>query len=1143
MANYYKLKIYQRGQNEEPESPTEKSTFYIEGSVTSDATTLLNVIPTNTEIQLILNSLEYTKELYRPSSADVVIQASSNKVGSGDIVKAVMDCFRDKSAEISVSDKDGITADSDYFLGKDFLVYSVQPHYEADSSSGIKIDVKLYSRDILLTEDKFSHCYLNKKLGRDIIEGSLKAEGMLADLDIKYNVGESRLQVLKIGEKTEIIQPYRVQYNEDFYSFISRLAGRCGEFLYFEDGQLCFGIPSGSVSTLKDSTNIKSIRYPQMVKSTLKVRSFYRDYQKDDKAVKSNELVFNEDSSYDEYFDVFDKSELPDSFMDELLFGPFIKLILSGLVPALFSDLTNHRKYLTTLGLTKWASESAMEVGKVAAKSAYINDVFEENVFSNSEKNTDSFKSTEQSAENKLSQFSSVTGYEKLFASYYSEVKSAEKDVKDSIICLEVVANSTDCRLALGDRVKLNSDSTEYIVCKVSGTAGWERNSCDDEDAPAIVFNDRQYVEIVPKKSIPITADSTTKVSIYLPPYEEGPASVASAQMAVVEDAADPRYLGRVRIKYPWQSESEKASPWVRFISPMASKNGANAHFRLTKGDEVMVDYIGGNIERPYVIGALYNKDVKPNKYLYTPYDRAIISETGERLEIQRGNYDQLLTDLVPLYGYVMPFIPAATHGMKDGLDNASTIGEYLKTAHGKVILSDTFGFWTFEGDTAARSVTIDSMLGKVTISAMTGINISAPLGDITIEGKNINIKASNNITIESGLEIRNEREKNATRGAVSGAGTIVAEVATDCLADLLASKLDYSILRSIAEAIVAPMEGTLKIKSNRYLNLEAGSGSAYDLDAGTSRGFISKELRAKTKAADSLNTGSAGSVVVLNLYDIKVSVESAFNGLAVKHHSAFVALSSLKQYIAGNKDYKFPLSADDTQKKAKTEELFQVIDSSTVQNAVKKWPTADIDVFNTYMGFLIDAFQKAKHFWTSLEEVRSADKVLVYGTSNINISDKLYSELKEIFDNKFEDFTDEQKCAEKKKYARRALYAYYLSKIKLEGVVSALSEAAAADDKQWEQAVRTMYVKEMPSVGAQIANKFASHGWSFVDYDKYQSESYIKYPTARGKILFSQELGRCFEINNNGTIHVENISNHLLALQRALLEDNNWIA
>lgn len=1142
MGNYYKLKIYQRGQEKEPETPNEKSTFYVESSTAFNADALLNVLPTNTDILLVLKSLEYKKELYKPSCADVLIQTNARRVSNGDIVKAVMECFRDKSAEISMSDKDAITADTDYFLGKDFLVYSVQPHYEADSSAGVMVDVKLYSRDVLLTEDRFSHCYLNKKLGRDIIEGNLKEGGLLSSLDIKYNVGENRLQVLKTDREKEIIQPYRVQYNEDFHSFISRLAGRCGEFLYFEDGKLCFGIPSGSAVNLVNSTNIKSVRYPQMVKSTLNVKSFYRDYQKDNKSVGKDELVFNESSPYDEYFDVFDKSEMPDSLGAEFLYGPFIKLILTGLLPALFSDAKNHRAYLATFGLTKWSTESAMELGKIAVKFDYVNRKFTENVFSNSEKNTDSFKSDEQTLNDKLSQFSSVAGFDKLFSSYYSAVKSAEKEARDSVICLEVAANSRDCRLSLGDRVRLNDEDTEYIVCKVSGSAAWERNPSDEEGQPAYIFSDRQYVEIVPKFEVPVSAESTSMVSVFMPPYEDIPAPETSAQMAIVADSEDPRYMGRVRIKYPWQSESEKASPWVRFVSPMASKNGATAHFKLTKGDEVMVDYIGGNVERPYVLGALYNKDTKPDKYLFTPNNRAIVSETGERIEILPGNYDQLLAALVPFSGYVTPFLPVLTKPMTSGLDS-SGLGEYLKTCHGKIVLTDTFGFWTIEGDTAGRSVTIDSMLGKVTVSAMTGINISAPLGDITIEGKNINIKASNNITIESGLEIKSERDKNATRGSVTGIGTIFKEVATDCLTELMAGKVDYSLLRSISEAICAPMEGTLKVKSHRYLNLEAGSGKAFDQEANPNESFISKDILTRSYIDKYLGTGTNGANLIAMLNAAKEYVNSTFESVSAVHGKACAAMNALKNYIKFHKEFKFPLSPTDASSLAKKNELLDVILDKDYQKAALSWPHASMDILNQYTELLTQAFNYAGIFWRTFESVRDAEKSVACRNVNIKISDKVFSEIKDTFDNKFASFISPEKLAKKMKHARRVVYCMCMSNFNPAGLSYAISEAAAADDKQWEQAVRTMYVKNQPPADIKFRNKFASNGWSFVDYERYQSEGYIKYPTARGKILFAQESGRCFEVTNNGTIKVENLSNNILALQRALIENDQWIA
>jgi len=61
--------------------------------------------------------------------------------------------------------------------------------------------------------------------------------------------------------------------------------------------------------------------------------------------------------------------------------------------------------------------------------------------------------------------------------------------------------------------------------------------------------------------------------------------------------------LGRVRIRFHWQEES--ASCWVR-VSQRAA-GGSKTQFLPRIGQEVFVQFMDGNIDRPVIVGALYN--------------------------------------------------------------------------------------------------------------------------------------------------------------------------------------------------------------------------------------------------------------------------------------------------------------------------------------------------------------------------------------------------------------------------------------------------------------------------------------------------------------------------------------------------------
>lgn len=93
------------------------------------------------------------------------------------------------------------------------------------------------------------------------------------------------------------------------------------------------------------------------------------------------------------------------------------------------------------------------------------------------------------------------------------------------------------------------------------------------------------------------------------PPYSNSDVyPVATSCRAKVKDNEDPNGLGRVRVQFDWQKEQDDdmMTPWLRMAQPYAG-GGKGFSFIPETGEEVMVDFEGGNAERPYVKGTLYN--------------------------------------------------------------------------------------------------------------------------------------------------------------------------------------------------------------------------------------------------------------------------------------------------------------------------------------------------------------------------------------------------------------------------------------------------------------------------------------------------------------------------------------------------------
>ena len=80
--------------------------------------------------------------------------------------------------------------------------------------------------------------------------------------------------------------------------------------------------------------------------------------------------------------------------------------------------------------------------------------------------------------------------------------------------------------------------------------------------------------------------------------------------IAIVTNNTDPDNLGRIKVKFPWLSQEEE-SFWARILTPMAGKD-RGIYFLPEVDDEVLVAFEQGNMNVPYILGALWNGIDKP---------------------------------------------------------------------------------------------------------------------------------------------------------------------------------------------------------------------------------------------------------------------------------------------------------------------------------------------------------------------------------------------------------------------------------------------------------------------------------------------------------------------------------------------------
>jgi hypothetical protein len=264
------------------------------------------------------------------------------------------------------------------------------------------------------------------------------------------------------------------------------------------------------------------------------------------------------------------------------------------------------------------------------------------------------------------------------------------------------------------------------------------------------------------------------------------------------------------------------SSPWIRVATPMAT-SGGGTYFKPQKGDEVLVDYDNGNIERPYVVGSLFSKNVlDPQEFLDRKNTQgggnatmAIVSPNGHHITFSdpSGNLDFLSKMLLPGVGMYASLFGQKTKDLND-----------LKDLGGGIHIGDRYGIYEIDMKSQSRSISIKSPFGSIDLNAFTGITINAPNGDVKIKGKNISLEAGNKITVTSGKNIPDSSDDSI--GILVGKAAVKTFL-TDLTKTYVTSLVDLTLVRSVIETFARPVDGTLLLKSKKYLKLEAGKGEA----------------------------------------------------------------------------------------------------------------------------------------------------------------------------------------------------------------------------------------------------------------------------------------------------------------------------
>lgn len=106
---------------------------------------------------------------------------------------------------------------------------------------------------------------------------------------------------------------------------------------------------------------------------------------------------------------------------------------------------------------------------------------------------------------------------------------------------------------------------------------------------------------------------------------------------ATVIDLVDPDGAGRIKITLPWSPDGGGAryEGWARLATLFAG-NDRGSWFMPEVGDEMLVIFEGGDVRRPFVVGALWNgKDQPPTSADNRNVQKIIKSRNGVVITIE----------------------------------------------------------------------------------------------------------------------------------------------------------------------------------------------------------------------------------------------------------------------------------------------------------------------------------------------------------------------------------------------------------------------------------------------------------------------------------------------------------------------------
>ncbi|MEG4166556.1 phage baseplate assembly protein V [Microcoleus sp. S13_D1] len=212
----------------------------------------------------------------------------------------------------------------------------------------------------------------------------------------------------------------------------------------------------------------------------------------------------------------------------------------------------------------------------------------------------------------------------------------------------------------------------------------------------------------------------------YLQDANEGSDRFYGVTVGIVTNNKDEEGLGRVKVKFPWLSETDE-SYWARVLTPMAGKQ-RGLYFLPEVDDEVLVAFDRGDISSPYILGGLWNGQDKPPESNTDGKNnlRVIKSRSGHQIIL-------------------------------DDTENAEKITIRDGTGKNQIVIDSKNNSISIEGEK------------DISIKAKGKISLESSDGDISIKCKNLAIQTQQNCEIKANSKVEVKANSNCNIQANAG--------------------------------------------------------------------------------------------------------------------------------------------------------------------------------------------------------------------------------------------------------------------------------------------------------------------------------------------------------------------------------------